>query len=57
VRATKQLLAGVATAQLAVMDAEALGFRAGVFDTVICTCALQLLPQPVAALRGFKAVL
>jgi ubiquinone/menaquinone biosynthesis C-methylase UbiE len=49
--------AGVTAAQLAVMDAEALAFRAGVFDAVICASALQLLPRPVAALRGFKAVL
>jgi O-methyltransferase/aklanonic acid methyltransferase len=48
--------AGVAV-QLAVMDAEALGFQAGVFDAVICASALYLLPQPVAALYGFAAAL
>jgi ubiquinone/menaquinone biosynthesis C-methylase UbiE len=49
--------AGPGNAALAVMDAEALGFRAGVFDAVLCASALYLLPQPVAALRGFGRVL
>jgi ubiquinone/menaquinone biosynthesis C-methylase UbiE len=49
--------AGIGNATLAVMDAEALGFRAGVFDAVLCASALYLLPHPVAALRGFGRVL
>jgi ubiquinone/menaquinone biosynthesis C-methylase UbiE len=49
--------AGVGNAALAVMDAEALGFRAGTFDAVVCASALYLLPHPVAALRGFGRVL
>jgi ubiquinone/menaquinone biosynthesis C-methylase UbiE len=49
--------AGVANAAVLVMDAEALGFRAGSFDAVLCASALYLLPQPVAALRGFQRVL
>jgi O-methyltransferase/aklanonic acid methyltransferase len=49
--------AGVANAAVLVMDAEALGFRAGSFDAVLCASALYLLPQPVAALRGFGRVL
>jgi ubiquinone/menaquinone biosynthesis C-methylase UbiE len=39
------------------MDAEALRFRAGIFDAVLCASALYLLPQPVEALRGFRRVL
>jgi ubiquinone/menaquinone biosynthesis C-methylase UbiE len=49
--------AGVANAAVLVMDAEALGFRAGSFDAVLCASALYLLPQPAAALRGFGRVL
>jgi ubiquinone/menaquinone biosynthesis C-methylase UbiE len=49
--------AGIGNAALAVMDAEALGFRAGVFDAVLCASALYLLPHPVQALRGFGRVL
>jgi SAM-dependent methyltransferase len=49
--------AGVANAAVLVMDAEALGFGAGSFDAVLCASALYLLPQPVAALRGFRQVL
>jgi ubiquinone/menaquinone biosynthesis C-methylase UbiE len=49
--------AGVGNAALAVMDAEALGFRTGTFDAVLCASALYLLPHPVAALRGFGRVL
>jgi ubiquinone/menaquinone biosynthesis C-methylase UbiE len=49
--------AGVGNAALAVMDAEALGFRAGVFDAVVCASAPYLLPRPEAALRGFGRVL
>jgi ubiquinone/menaquinone biosynthesis C-methylase UbiE len=49
--------AGVGNAALAVMDAEALGCRAGTFDAVLCASALSLLPHPVAALRGFGRVL
>jgi ubiquinone/menaquinone biosynthesis C-methylase UbiE len=48
---------GVANAAVLVMDAEALGFRSGSFDAVLCASALYLLPQPVAALRGFRRVL
>jgi ubiquinone/menaquinone biosynthesis C-methylase UbiE len=48
---------GVTNAAVLVMDAEALGFRAGSFDAVLCASALYLLPQPVAALRGFRRVL
>jgi ubiquinone/menaquinone biosynthesis C-methylase UbiE len=44
-------------AALAVMDAEALGFRAAVFDAVLCASALYLLPHPVQTLRGFGRVL
>jgi ubiquinone/menaquinone biosynthesis C-methylase UbiE len=49
--------AGIGNAALAVMDAEALGFRARVFDAVLCASALYLLPHPVEALRGFGRVL
>jgi ubiquinone/menaquinone biosynthesis C-methylase UbiE len=49
--------AGVGNAALAVMDAEALGFRTGAFDAVLCASALYLLPHPVEALRGFGRVL
>ena len=48
--------AGVADAAVLVIDAEALGFRAEGFDAVLAS-ALSLLPQPVAALRGFWRVL
>jgi ubiquinone/menaquinone biosynthesis C-methylase UbiE len=48
---------GVANAAVLVMDAEALGFRAGSFDAVLCASALYLLPRPVEALRGFRRVL
>jgi ubiquinone/menaquinone biosynthesis C-methylase UbiE len=49
--------AGVGNAAVLVMDAEALGFRAGVFDAVLCASAIHLLPHPVRALRGFRRVL
>jgi ubiquinone/menaquinone biosynthesis C-methylase UbiE len=49
--------AEVANAAVLVMDAEALGFRAEVFDAVLCASALYLLPRPVEALRGFGRVL
>jgi ubiquinone/menaquinone biosynthesis C-methylase UbiE len=49
--------ARIGTATLAVMDAEALGFRAAVFDAALCASALYLLPNPGAALRGFRRVL
>jgi ubiquinone/menaquinone biosynthesis C-methylase UbiE len=49
--------AGVGNAAVLVMDAEALGFRAGVFDAVLCASAIYLLPHPVQALRGFRRVL
>jgi ubiquinone/menaquinone biosynthesis C-methylase UbiE len=49
--------AAIGKAVLLVMDAEALGFRAGVFDAVLCASALYLLPHPVEALRGFGRVL
>jgi ubiquinone/menaquinone biosynthesis C-methylase UbiE len=49
--------ARIGNAALAVMDAEALGFPGGTFDAVLCASALYLLPQPVAALRGFGRVL
>jgi ubiquinone/menaquinone biosynthesis C-methylase UbiE len=49
--------AGVANAAVLVMDAEALGFRAGVFDAVLCASAINLLPHPEEALRGFRRVL
>jgi ubiquinone/menaquinone biosynthesis C-methylase UbiE len=49
--------AGLADPAVLVMDAEALGFRAGVFDAVLCASALYLLPHPEQALRGFRRVL
>jgi ubiquinone/menaquinone biosynthesis C-methylase UbiE len=48
---------GVGNVAVAVMDAEALGFRGGSFDVVMCASALYLLPRPEEALRGFRAVL
>jgi ubiquinone/menaquinone biosynthesis C-methylase UbiE len=49
--------ARAANTAVLVMDAEALGFRAGSFDAVLCASALNLLPHPVEALRGFRRVL
>jgi ubiquinone/menaquinone biosynthesis C-methylase UbiE len=49
--------ARVADPAVLVMDAERLGFRAGVFDAVLCASALYLLPRPEQALRGFARVL
>lgn len=39
------------------MDAEALGFRAEAFDTVVSLFALMHFPEPLAALREMYAVL
>jgi ubiquinone/menaquinone biosynthesis C-methylase UbiE len=49
--------AGIGNAAVLVMDAEALGFRDGVFDAVLCASALYLLPRPLEALGGFLRVL
>jgi ubiquinone/menaquinone biosynthesis C-methylase UbiE len=49
--------AGIGNAAVLVMDAEALGFRDGVFDAVLCASALHLLPRPLEALGGFRRVL
>jgi O-methyltransferase / aklanonic acid methyltransferase len=49
--------AGTGNAAALVMDAEALGFRDGVFDAVLCASALYLLPRPLEALGGFLRAL
>lgn len=48
---------GAGNVNVAVMDAEALGFQAGSFHVVVCASALYLFPQPEVALRGFRTVL
>jgi ubiquinone/menaquinone biosynthesis C-methylase UbiE len=49
--------AAIGSAAVLVMDAEALGFRDGAFDAVLCASALYLLPRPEEALGGFLRVL
>lgn len=48
---------GVANVDLHLMDAESLEFRAGYFDAVVCSHALDLLPDMEAAIRGWMRVL
>jgi ubiquinone/menaquinone biosynthesis C-methylase UbiE len=57
-RARRRLCAaGLVDAEVLVMDAEQLGFRAGSFDAVLCASALYTMPDPAAALGGFHRVL
>lgn len=41
---------------LLAMDAENLGFKDGVFDTVLCTLSLCTIPNPIRALSEIKRV-
>jgi ubiquinone/menaquinone biosynthesis C-methylase UbiE len=45
------------TAELAVMDAEALDFADGSFDVVLCGFGVFFLPDPGLAVAGFRRVL
>ena len=48
---------GIANVDLHLMDAGHLEFRAGYFDVVLCSHALDLLPDMEAAVRGWVRVL
>jgi SAM-dependent methyltransferase len=58
VQARRRLRAvGLTGAEVLVMDAEQLGFSAGVFDAVLCASALYTMPDPATALGGFHRIL
>lgn len=49
--------AGLVPAGLVCGRAEALPFRAGIFDALLCECVLSILDEPAAALGEFARVL
>jgi len=56
-RAAKRISASNVTVDIALMDAQALAFKDGSFDTVIATFVFCSVPDPVAGLRELRRVL